>query len=114
MTLSLSQECMLPMMVSYLNVRRVASYLNGGEEVLESAGNVRRIQAYKEKISKKSGTERECNWLFVTLEEVTFEDRLFLPGLDADNDELSKKPWSIESFDDPETGEEGHHWEIML
>ena len=116
MALSMYQQCLLPLMNFTIHLRRMQSYIDS-EMVLESAQNARPLRCYKEEISKVvrnfNGQERECNWFIVVFEEVTQEDFIVLPGFPLDDEENIKRAWTIEKFDDPNTGKPSH-WELYL
>lgn len=97
-----------------VHVAKVTSY-DGPNEVLETP---RAIQAYVEIVRDRvsapgtlgtQGTELSASHLIVTEDEITLDDRVWLPGFDQTDESFSRQPDSVNAFHDPRTGAVSHY-----
>jgi len=106
------------MLLKTINVRRVTDVSPGGTAVLGAAIPV---LVYLEvidatKTHTAGATERKPMHWFCTKDwpptlpgGIKYDDRVWLPGLDPNDETLGKTPDTIEAFIDPEFGDVDHY-----
>ena len=97
-----------------IHVAQVAGYSPGGTETL---GTPVPVKAYVEVMvntqGSNLGSERTTTHLVITEDQISTDDRIWLPGLDPTNAAFSRQPDSVDAFNDPETGAVSHY-EVVI
>jgi hypothetical protein len=83
---------------------------NGPNETL---GPVKKFNGYFQvnvsNVQIVDGTEKEADTVFWSEDEVTLDDRIWIPDLQPSNEAFSRRPRKISLRFDPETGKVDHY-----
>jgi len=101
------------MLTQTINVAQVASYSASGTEVLGSPAQVAAyVEISEQIIPTNNGSEEKTTHLVITENEITIDDRIWLPGLDPSNDADSRQPKLVGVFNTVDGAID--HYEVLI
>lgn len=110
------------MLLKTINIRRTVDVTAGQTQVLGPAvAMLVYMEVYEDTKDHAGGAyQRDPRHWFATKDwpaslpgGLKYDDRVWLPGLDPNDDTLGKQPVTIEFFNDPELGD-ADHYEVTL
>lgn len=95
-------------------VATVTGYSPGGTETLSTpVARKAHVELQRRRGTAANGTESDGDHLIIVEEEVTLDDRIWLPGFDQTNPVFSRQPQEVIGMPDPRTGAISHY-EVTL